>query len=113
MRATNFIWLAAINAAFLYAYVFWSRLSYYAMEGYVPSILLVGAFCLAVLAPIAINLWRAVRAGRYWWQVLATAAACWIMLYNEPLIMPRYFSWANHEGMLLAMRILAHFNPNL
>ncbi|MFB9331097.1 hypothetical protein ACFFSY_34620 [Paenibacillus aurantiacus] len=113
MRARSYLWLAAINAGFVYVYIFWSRLSYYAMEGRMPLILLAGAFCVAVLAPIAVNLWRAVRAGRYWWQALSTAAACWMILLTEPLVMPLYRSWANHEAMMLAIRVLAYYNPNL
>ncbi|MFC4102135.1 hypothetical protein [Paenibacillus xanthanilyticus] len=113
MRARSYLGLAAMNAVFVYAYVFWTRWAHYAAEGYVPLVLLAAAFCAAVVTPIVVNLWRAVRAGRYWWQALATAAACWLVLIVEPLVMPYYRSWANHEAMMLAMRILAYFNPNL
>ncbi|TYP69563.1 hypothetical protein [Paenibacillus methanolicus] len=113
MRARSYLWLAAINAVFAYAYVLWSRLAHYAMEGYVPLALLAAGFSAAVVAPIVVNLWRASRAGRYWWQALATAAVCWLILFLDPLVMPHYRSWANQEAMMLAMRILAHFNPNL
>ena len=107
-----YILMFIMNLFSVYLFLFWSRLVYWLMEGYVPWILIILLSLLVLLIPLVGNIILAIKSKNRWWKVLLFALVSIIIILVDPLILPKYEVWVNEYTMHLSFSILEFYNPN-
>jgi hypothetical protein len=107
-----YILVLIFNLFSVYLFLFWSRLFYWLMEGYVPSILIILPSLLVLLIPLVGNIIFAIKSKNRWWKVLLFALISIVLILVDPFISPKYGAWVNKYTMHLSFSILEFYNPN-
>lgn len=108
----RYILIFILNLFSVYLFLFWSRLLYWLMEGYVPWILIILPSLLVVFIPLIGNIMFVMKSKNRRWRVLLFALVSGVVLLADPLIMPKYAVWVNDYTMRISFVILEFYNPN-